>query len=119
MLSADASLYSQQVAGCDNGVANALSCFFELDALSLTSYIHHKFSVSLQLIPLPQEISLWMTLLLRRSRSVQSWSLPEQTGRQPQLGADEPPILDPSASLTMISSNPSPLINDCRLSSPL
>ena len=119
MLSADASLYSQWVAGSDNGIADALSRLFDLDALSLTSYIYHKFSVSLQLIPLPQEISSWMILLLQRSRSVQNRSPPAQTGRQPRLGADGQPISGPSASMTTISSNPSPSINACRLSSPL
>jgi len=51
MLSADSSLYSQWMAGSDNGTADALSRLFDLDALSLTSYIYEKISVSLQLIP--------------------------------------------------------------------
>ena len=119
MLSADSSLYSQWTAGSENGIADALSRLFDLDDSSLISYIHQQFSVSIQLIPLPQEISLWMTLLLRRSRSVQNQSPLEQTRKQPQHGVVGPHILDPSTSLTTTFSSPSPSINACRSSSPL
>ena len=119
MLSADSSLYSQWVAGSDNGTADALSRLFDLDDPSLISYIHQHFSVSIQLIPIPQEISSWMTLLLRRSRSAQSQLPPEQIRRRPQPGVAGCPTFRPSESLVMTSSNPSLSISGCKLSSPL
>ena len=118
MLSADSSLYSQWVAGSDNGIADALSRVFDLDEPSLTAYIYQKFSVSIQLIPLPQEISLWMTLLLRHARSGLNQSPPEQIRRQPQHGVAGHHTSAPSASLTTTSSNPSLSTNACRSSSP-
>ena len=118
MLSADSSLYSQWTAGSENGIADALSRLFDLDDSSLISYIYQKFSVSIQLIPIPQEISLWMTLLLRRSQSAQNQSPQEQTRNQPQPGVAGHHISIPSTSLTTNSLSRSPLINTCRSFSP-
>ena len=119
MLSVDSSLYNQWMAGSENGIADALSRLFDLDDSSLISYIYQNFSVSIQLIPLPQEISLWMTLLLRRSQSVQNQSPPEQTRKWPQPGIFGSHILDPLTLLMTTFSSPSLLINTCRSSSPL
>ena len=69
MLCADSCLYSQWIAGSDTGVADALLRLFQFDGVSLTDYIYHNYSVSIQLIPVSKQIYLWLTLLLRHSRS--------------------------------------------------
>ena len=119
MLSADSCLYSQWVAGSDNGIADALSRLFHLDDSSLTDYIYHNYSVFIQLVPVSKEISLWLTLLLRHSRSGQSRSQPERTKKLIQLGEDGIPTLNPSESNKILSLIPSLSGSDCRSSLPL
>ena len=62
--------YSQWFPGADNNVEDSLSCNFQLLDKDYISYLCHFFPTQMpsrfKIIPLPNEIILWLTSLLQR-----------------------------------------------------
>jgi hypothetical protein len=70
LLQANCCLYSQHFKGCENKVADTLSRKFDLSDTDLENFIISNFSSqvpsSFRIVPLPQQISSWVTWLLHK-----------------------------------------------------
>ncbi len=84
-------LYSQWFAGVDNTVSDTLSRDFHLTDSSLIYLIHskipHQVPFGLKIFWLPQEITSWLTCMLRNLPSKEQWSK-EPTRSSLSLGSD-------------------------------
>ncbi len=84
-------LYSQWFAGVDNTVSDTLSRDFHLTDSSLIHLIHskipHQVPFGLKICQLPQEITSWLTCMLRNLPSKEQWSK-EPTQSNLSLGID-------------------------------
>ena len=109
--------YSQWFPGCENNVADALSCDFDRSGAELTRILRDSCPSQLpqlfHIAPLPNEISLWLTSLLQKlpvKEQLQEAHTRTKLGR----GGVSPNILSPLDSATTSSLTPSPDPNKTR-----
>jgi hypothetical protein len=114
--------YSQWFPGWENNVADALSRDFDHSNVKLTQILRNNCPSQLpqhfQIVPLPNEICLWLTSLLLKlpvKEQLREAHMRAKLG----CGDDSPSISTPSDLATTSSSSPSPDPNGTRSSEPL
>ena len=114
--------YSQWLPGWENNVADALSRDFDRSDDNLTQILHNTCPSQLpqhfQIVPLPNKISSWLTLLLQKLPMKEQL---REAHTRTKLGGgnNSPSISTPLDSATTLTSNPSHGPNGTGSSEPL